>query len=211
MAGSFQFLHSRELVWTRRMREYLMGEREQRTDLMAWNADTTRMPARMHHEYLTALYLHNALADQQLPRRRPRGVAGRHPHPGVPGRHRTRPHLAVALGLQAAPPVRHRDHLRADQRRAQRRHRLGARPRQPQLPHQLPACTRAPGSNRTNGWATPRSTRARGGPPGTNGSPRGRRDRNGRRRCRPRPCWTTHRAATCANATPRMTGPRVGP
>jgi polyhydroxyalkanoate synthase len=62
MAGSFQFLHSRDLVWTRRMREYLMGEREKRTDLMAWNADTTRMPARMHHEYLTALYLHNALA-----------------------------------------------------------------------------------------------------------------------------------------------------
>jgi polyhydroxyalkanoate synthase len=62
MAGSFQFLHSRDLVWTRRMREYLMGEREQPSDLMAWNADTTRMPARMHNEYLTALYLHNALA-----------------------------------------------------------------------------------------------------------------------------------------------------
>ena len=62
MAGSFQFLHSRDLVWTRRMREYLMGEREQRNDLMAWNADVTRMPARMHHEYLTSLYLHNALA-----------------------------------------------------------------------------------------------------------------------------------------------------
>jgi polyhydroxyalkanoate synthase len=62
MAGSFQFLHSRDLVWTRRMREYLMGEREQPTDLMAWNADTTRLPARMHHEYLTSLYLHNALA-----------------------------------------------------------------------------------------------------------------------------------------------------
>jgi polyhydroxyalkanoate synthase subunit PhaC len=62
MAGSFQFLHSRDLVWTRRMREYLMGEREQRTDLTAWNADTTRLPARMHHEYLSALYLHNALA-----------------------------------------------------------------------------------------------------------------------------------------------------
>ncbi len=62
MAGSFQFLHSRDLVWTRRMREYLMGEREQANDLMAWNADSTRMPARMHHEYLTSLYLHNALA-----------------------------------------------------------------------------------------------------------------------------------------------------
>ena len=62
MAGSFQFLHSRDLVWTRRMREYLMGEREQPSDLMAWNSDTTHLPARMHHEYLTSLYLHNALA-----------------------------------------------------------------------------------------------------------------------------------------------------
>ncbi len=62
MAGYFQFLHSRDLVWTRRMREYLMGEREPPSDLTAWNADTTRMPARMHHEYLTSLYLRNALA-----------------------------------------------------------------------------------------------------------------------------------------------------
>lgn len=62
MAGSFQFLHSRDLVWTRRMREYLMGEREQASDLMAWNSDTTHLPARMHHEYLSSLYLHNALA-----------------------------------------------------------------------------------------------------------------------------------------------------
>ena len=62
MAGSFQFLHSRDLIWTRRMREYLMGEREQSNDLMAWNADITRMPARMHHEYLNSLYLNNTLA-----------------------------------------------------------------------------------------------------------------------------------------------------
>ena len=63
MAGYFQFLHSRDLVWSRRMREYLMGEREPPSDLTAWNADTTRMPARMHHEYLTSLYLRNALAN----------------------------------------------------------------------------------------------------------------------------------------------------
>jgi polyhydroxyalkanoate synthase len=67
MAGSFQFLHSRDLVWTRRMREYLMGETPARSDLMAWNADTTRLPARMHHEYLTALYLRNALATGRYP------------------------------------------------------------------------------------------------------------------------------------------------
>lgn len=63
MAGSFQFLHSRDLIWTRRMREYLLGEREQPNDLMAWNADTTRLPARMHHEYLVAMYLKNAFAN----------------------------------------------------------------------------------------------------------------------------------------------------
>jgi len=66
MAATFQFLHSRDLYWTRRMREYLLGEREQRSDLMAWNADTTRMPARMHHEYLISLYLQNALGQQRL-------------------------------------------------------------------------------------------------------------------------------------------------
>lgn len=63
MAASFQFLHSRELIWTRRMREYLLGEREPESDLTAWNTDHTRMPARMHHEYLTSLYLSNALAN----------------------------------------------------------------------------------------------------------------------------------------------------
>ena len=62
MAGAFQMLNSRDLIWSRRVREYLLGERQTFNDLMAWNADTTRMPARMHHEYLTSLYLHNALA-----------------------------------------------------------------------------------------------------------------------------------------------------
>ncbi|PXW96990.1 polyhydroxyalkanoate synthase [Sphaerotilus hippei] len=63
MAGSFQFLHSRELFWSTRMREYLLGERVQPNDLMAWNADVTRMPARMHSEYLRQCYLANALAE----------------------------------------------------------------------------------------------------------------------------------------------------
>ena len=63
MAGSFQFLHSRDLVWSTRMQEYLLGERTQPSDLMAWNADTTRMPARMHGEYLRRCYLRNELAE----------------------------------------------------------------------------------------------------------------------------------------------------
>ncbi len=62
MAGAFQLLRANDLVWSRRIREYLMGERTPMIDLMAWNADATRMPYRMHTEYLQKLYLDNELA-----------------------------------------------------------------------------------------------------------------------------------------------------
>jgi polyhydroxyalkanoate synthase len=61
MAGAFQMLRSNELVWSHLMRNYVLGEREKMTDLMAWNADQTRMPARMHSEYLRGLFLENRL------------------------------------------------------------------------------------------------------------------------------------------------------
>lgn len=63
MAGAFQLLRSNDLVWSRMLREYLMGERTPMTDLMAWNADATRMPYRMHSEYLRHLFLDNDLAE----------------------------------------------------------------------------------------------------------------------------------------------------
>jgi polyhydroxyalkanoate synthase len=63
MAGAFQILRSNDLIWSRNLREYLMGERGQTTDLMAWNADATRMPYRMHSEYLRRFYLNNDLAE----------------------------------------------------------------------------------------------------------------------------------------------------
>jgi polyhydroxyalkanoate synthase len=62
MAGAFQWLRSNDLIWSRRVREYLLGERPQPTDLGAWNADGTRMPARMHSEYLRRLFLQNDLS-----------------------------------------------------------------------------------------------------------------------------------------------------
>jgi polyhydroxyalkanoate synthase len=63
MAGAFQMLRSNDLIWSRMVRDYLMGERRPMNDLMAWNADTTRMPYRMHSEYLHQLFLDNDLAE----------------------------------------------------------------------------------------------------------------------------------------------------
>ena len=63
MAGAFQLLRSNDLIWSRNMREYMMGERAPMNDLMAWNADSTRMPYRMHSEYLRRFYLNNDLVE----------------------------------------------------------------------------------------------------------------------------------------------------
>ena len=63
MAGAFQLLRSADLIWSRYIHDYLMGRRQEMFDLMAWNADATRMPYRMHSEYLRKLYLGNDLAE----------------------------------------------------------------------------------------------------------------------------------------------------
>jgi poly[(R)-3-hydroxyalkanoate] polymerase subunit PhaC len=62
MSGAFQLLRSNDLIWSRMVRDYLMGERRPMIDLMAWNADSTRMPYRMHSQYLRNLFLNNDLA-----------------------------------------------------------------------------------------------------------------------------------------------------
>jgi polyhydroxyalkanoate synthase len=63
MAGAFQLLRSNDLVWSRMIQHYMMGEPPSMSDMMAWNADATRMPYRMHSEYLRHLFLKNDLAE----------------------------------------------------------------------------------------------------------------------------------------------------
>jgi len=62
MGAAFTLLRSRDLLWTPAVNSYLRGKRETTNDLMAWNADGTRMPCRMHTQYLRELYLNNSLA-----------------------------------------------------------------------------------------------------------------------------------------------------
>ena len=63
MAGAFALLRSRDLIPAPAIRDHLLGQRGEAFDLMAWSADATRMPARMHSEYLRRLFLNNDLAE----------------------------------------------------------------------------------------------------------------------------------------------------
>jgi len=63
MAGTFQLLNSNDLIWSRMVHDYLMGERRPMIDLMAWDADATRMPYKMHSQYLERLFLNDDFSE----------------------------------------------------------------------------------------------------------------------------------------------------
>jgi polyhydroxyalkanoate synthase len=62
MAGAFSILRANEMIFSQFVDRYLLGEPRTPTDLDAWLADATRMPARMHSEYLRQLFLDNSFA-----------------------------------------------------------------------------------------------------------------------------------------------------
>lgn len=62
MSGAFRFLRASDLIWSRMVREYLLGDKDTHNDLMSWNADQTRLPYKMQSEYLRDIFFENRLA-----------------------------------------------------------------------------------------------------------------------------------------------------
>lgn len=61
MARAFSAIRSEDLIYSRAVRRYFLGKEDLPTDMGVWVTDTTRMPARMHSEYLRGLFLENRL------------------------------------------------------------------------------------------------------------------------------------------------------
>ena len=62
MAGTFDWLRGNDLVWSYVISNWYLGKQPPAFDILAWNADSTNMPAAMHAEYLRSCYLENRLA-----------------------------------------------------------------------------------------------------------------------------------------------------
>ena len=62
-AKAFGALNSNDLVWMPQVERYLLGKDKHLIDLMAWNADATRVPFRLHYEWLKNIFLDNQLAE----------------------------------------------------------------------------------------------------------------------------------------------------
>ncbi len=63
MARTFDAIRANDLIFQYVVNNWLLGEDPPAFDLLAWNNDSTRMPARMHSSYLRRCYLENQFAN----------------------------------------------------------------------------------------------------------------------------------------------------
>jgi polyhydroxyalkanoate synthase subunit PhaC len=66
MSGAFNMLRPNELIWGYAVNNYVRGKTPFAFDLLYWNSDSTRMPARNHSFYLRECYLNNALSQGRM-------------------------------------------------------------------------------------------------------------------------------------------------
>ena len=136
LAELFAWLRPGDLIWNYWVNNYLLGREPARFDILFWNADTTRMTAGLHRDFVRAA-VDNALASP--------GGAHRSRHrdrlvPGRPGQLRGggsgRPHLSLAVLLPRRPAARRQDPVRAVQQRAHRGARQPGGQQEVRLPGQ---------------------------------------------------------------------------
>jgi len=63
MGATFAMLRAPDLIWNFMINNYMLGREPEPFDLLYWNSDSTNIPASMMHDYLSNLYLDNALAN----------------------------------------------------------------------------------------------------------------------------------------------------
>jgi polyhydroxyalkanoate synthase len=61
MARTFDWMRSSDLIWSYVVNNWFKGKHPPAFDILAWNADSTRMPVAMHSQYLRSCYLHNSI------------------------------------------------------------------------------------------------------------------------------------------------------
>ena len=61
MASTFDVMRANDLIFNYVVSNWLMGQDPPAFDILAWNADSTRMPAAMHSFYLRNFYVENRL------------------------------------------------------------------------------------------------------------------------------------------------------
>jgi polyhydroxyalkanoate synthase len=76
MAGTFDLIRANDLIFNYVVSNWLLGQKPPAFDILAWNSDSTRLPAAMHAFYLRNFYVKNLLAKGELE------IAGRQIHLG---------------------------------------------------------------------------------------------------------------------------------
>src|ERR1035437_6815853 len=66
MAHTFDALRANDLIFSYVINNWLLGNKPPAFDLLVWNKDNTRMPAKMHSQYLRSCYLHNEFASGEF-------------------------------------------------------------------------------------------------------------------------------------------------
>ena len=144
MARIFSWMRPNDLIWNYVVSNYLLGEKPPAFDILYWNSDSTRLPAKLHSDFLDVF--------ERNPFGEPGAFGSRRAHRPGPDQvrclhHRRyhRPHHAVAGVLPLDPALRRSGDLRAQHRRPHPEHRQPAEGQQAQVPAQRRAARRGRG------------------------------------------------------------------